>query len=65
MVEVRKIFKLVGPYWKLAVISVVTLLLMVVCDLSIPRLIEHIIDQGIKQNNMNVVLQTSAVMLAI
>jgi len=65
MAEVRKIIKLVGPYWKLAVISVVTLLLMVVCDLSIPRLIEHIIDQGIKQNDMTVVLQTSAVMLLI
>ncbi|HMD90102.1 MAG TPA: ABC transporter permease, partial [Anaerolineaceae bacterium] len=34
-------------------------------DLSIPRLVEQIIDQGIKKNNLNVVLTTSAIMLGI
>jgi ATP-binding cassette subfamily B protein len=34
-------------------------------DLSIPRLVEQIIDQGVKKNNLNVVLTTSAIMLGV
>ena len=34
-------------------------------DLSIPRLVEQIIDQGINKNNLNVVLTTSAIMFGI
>ena len=49
----------------MAVISLVLLVMMVLCDLSIPRFIEEIIDQGIKQKNMSVVLQTSAIMVVI
>jgi ATP-binding cassette subfamily B protein len=41
------------------------LLAMVVLDLTIPRLVEQIIDKGIKPKNMTVVLTTSAVMIAI
>jgi ATP-binding cassette subfamily B protein len=65
MSATRKILKFVKPYWKLAAFSLVMLLFMVASDLSIPRLIQRIIDQGIKQHDMNVVLQTSAVMLGI
>ncbi len=65
MYEVKRILHFVKPYRKLALISLVMLLIMVVSDLSIPRLVERIIDQGIRQNNLQVVLQTSAIMLAI
>jgi ATP-binding cassette subfamily B protein len=65
MREIKKILQFVKPYWKLAFVSLIMLLLMALADLSIPRLIEHLIDQGIKQNDMNVVLQTSIIMLAI
>jgi ATP-binding cassette subfamily B multidrug efflux pump len=65
MSETQKILKFVKPYWKLAAFSLVMLLFMVASDLSIPRLIQRIIDQGIKQQDMNVVLQTSAIMLGI
>ncbi len=41
------------------------LVLMVLCELAIPRLIGTIIDDGIKQNRMDVVLHTSAVMLGV
>ncbi|NMB89334.1 MAG: ABC transporter ATP-binding protein [Chloroflexi bacterium] len=61
----RKILNFVKPYWKTAALSLVTLVFMVVCDLSIPRLIERIIDEGIKHNDMAVVLQTAAIMLGI
>ncbi len=65
MVEIRRILQFVKPYWKLAIFSWVTLLLMVLADLAIPRLIEQIIDIGVKQNNMTVVVQTSLLMLGI
>lgn len=65
MSDLQKIIKFVKPYWKLAVLSLALLVLLVFMDLSIPRLIEKIIDQGIKQKNLAVVLQTSALMLGI
>ncbi len=65
MDQIRKLIRFVRPYWKLAVSALVLLTSLVGADLSIPRLIERIIDQGIKQNNLTVVLQTSALMLGI
>ena len=65
MMTIRKILQFVKPYWKLVFISLIMLVLMVLCDLAIPRLIGTIIDQGIKQNRMDVVLHTSAIMLGI
>jgi len=38
---------------------------VVFIDLAIPRLIQRIIDVGVKQNNMTVVLQTSAIMIGL
>ena len=65
MNDLRKIAKFIKPYWKVAVFCLVLLLMLVFMDLSIPRLIEKIIDEGIKQKNLTVVLQTSALMLGI
>jgi ATP-binding cassette subfamily B protein len=65
MTTIRKILEFVKPYWKLALLSVVTLTLMVLCELAIPRLIGTIIDDGIKQDRMDVVLHTSIIMLGI
>lgn len=60
-----KLLAFVRPYWKRAVVSLVLLTTLVFLDLSIPRLIQRIIDQGIDQQNQQVVIQTSIVMLAI
>ena len=65
MEDIKKIFRFVKPYWKLAVLSLILLIFMVLFDLSIPRLIERIIDQGIKQKDLAIVLQTSALMIVI
>ena len=65
MSDLRKIFKFIKPYWRRAVVSLVLLVILVFADLSIPRLIEQIIDQGIKQKNLTVVLQTAFLMLGI
>jgi ATP-binding cassette, subfamily B, multidrug efflux pump len=65
MKQVRRLLLFVRPYWKLAVLSLVLLTSLVVLDLAIPRLIEHLIDDGIKKNDVNVVVQTSLLMLGI
>ncbi|HEX2978784.1 MAG TPA: ABC transporter ATP-binding protein, partial [Anaerolineaceae bacterium] len=65
MNSVRKLFHFVKPYWKWALTSLALLVGLVFMDLAIPRLIQRIIDQGIKQNDLNVVVQTSLLMLGI
>ena len=65
MKQVRRLLLFVRPYWKLAVLSLVLLTSLVFMDLAIPRLIEHLIDDGIKKNDLNVVVQTSLLMLGI
>ena len=65
MTNVRKLWPFVRPYWRPAVMALVLLTTLVFLDLSIPRLIQRIIDQGIRQNNQTVVLQTAALMLGI
>lgn len=65
MKQIRKILPFLKPYWKLAVLSLFLLTIVVFCDLSIPRLVERIIDQGVKQGNMSIVIQTSAIMLGV
>ena len=65
MNSIRKILYFVKPYWKLSVISLVLLTSLVFMDLAIPRLIQQIIDQGIKKNNLSVVINTSIIMLGI
>lgn len=65
MNDVFKLLHLVKPYWRRAVAALVLLTSLVFMDLSIPRLVERIIDQGINQHNQTVVIQTSLIMLGI
>lgn len=65
MTEIRKILPFIRPYWKRAVAALILLSTLVVFDLSIPRLIERIIDQGITANNQQVVIETAALMIGI
>jgi ATP-binding cassette, subfamily B, multidrug efflux pump len=65
MANVRKLWPFVRPYWRPALGALILLTTLVFLDLSIPRLIQRIIDQGVRQNNQAVVLQTAAVMLCI
>lgn len=65
MKHIKKLLPFGKPYWKLAVISLVLLTTVLVIDLAIPRLIQRIIDQGVNQANMNVVLQTSVLMVGL
>ena len=65
MQAIARIASFVRPYWRRAVLALVLLTSLVFLDLSIPRLIQRIIDQGISQHNQPVVIQTGLLMLAI
>ncbi|MFZ1769054.1 MAG: ABC transporter ATP-binding protein [Caldilinea sp.] len=64
----KYVFKLSGfvrPYRRWAAIALILLTILVFLDLSIPRLIQRIIDEGINQGNQQVVLQTGLIMVVI
>ncbi len=63
MTALRKLFHFINPYKIPALFAMTLLLTQVFTDLAIPRLIQRIVDEGIKQGNMPVVLQTAALML--
>lgn len=65
MSHIRKLFHFITPYWKPASASLVLLTIVVFLDLSIPRLVQRIIDDGIHAQNYDVVYQTAALMLGI
>jgi len=62
---ISKIYRFVKPYWKLSVLALLMIFIQVAADLSVPRLIERIIDQGIRLKNLNLVLSTAAIMIGL
>jgi ATP-binding cassette subfamily B protein len=65
MKHIQKLVPFIKPYWKWSLVSLALLLAVVLMDLAIPRLIQRVIDQGIHENNMQVVLTTTVLMMAI
>jgi len=65
MKHISKLLSFVRPYWKYSIYSLILLILVVLIDLAIPRLIQRIIDQGINQHSMQVVVTTTVIMLSI
>jgi ATP-binding cassette subfamily B protein len=65
MPAVPRLLSFVRPYARRAALALILLTSLVFLDLSIPRLIQRIIDQGINQQNQAVVVQTGLLMLAI
>jgi ATP-binding cassette subfamily B protein len=65
MNQIFKLFPFVRPYWKRSVAALILLTSLVFLDLSIPRLIQRIIDQGITTHNQHVVTQTALLMVGI
>jgi len=58
-----RIIRFLKPYKKDAVLAMVLLALVVGVDLYIPRLIQVIIDQGVATKKMEVILNTSLIMI--
>ncbi len=63
MSDLRRILNYLRPYTREAILATVLLALVVVTDLSIPRLIQVIIDDGVANNDMSVILSTSLFMI--
>src|SRR5690349_8444008 len=56
----RRLAIFLKPYWRWAVLAPLLMVLEVAMDLMQPRLIQRIVDQGIAQQDMSVVLSTGA-----
>src|SRR5690349_6237486 len=65
MAELNKLLRFVRPYRGLAVWALIALAVLVAFDLALPRLIQHIIDEGIERSDRGVVLHTAIVMLVL
>ncbi len=65
MNDVIKLLKYIKPYWRRAVVALVLLTTLVIFDLSVPLLIQRLINAGIVAQNKTVVIQTSLIMLGL
>lgn len=65
MKNIQRMLPFITPYWRRSSVALVLLTSLVFLDLSIPRLIQRIIDQGINAHNQQVVVQTALIMVGI
>ena len=65
MAHLVRLLRFVRPYRALAAVSLLLLSLLVCFDLAIPRLIQRIIDHGIREHDQSVVVSTALLMLGI
>jgi ATP-binding cassette subfamily B protein len=65
MSDLRRVLGFLAPYKKEAIISTIFIGLVVVMDLSIPRLIQTVIDDGVAQQDMNLIFWTSLLMIGV
>jgi ATP-binding cassette subfamily B multidrug efflux pump len=65
MNHILRLSAFIRPYRGRAALALILLSIQVVMDLSIPRLIQRIIDQGISRGNMTVVATTAAIMIVL
>ena len=65
MAALRKLTVFLKPYWGWVVLAPVLLLIQTATDLLQPRMVQRIVDVGISQRDMAVVLQTGGYMLGL
>jgi ATP-binding cassette, subfamily B, multidrug efflux pump len=63
MSHLKRSFSYLRPYAKEAILATVFLGLVVVLDLSIPRMVQTLVDQGIANQDMDIILRTSLMMI--
>ena len=59
------LIKYLKPYWFLALLSPLVMAGEVVCDLFLPKLMSKIVDYGVLQKDMKVILTTGGIMLLV
>lgn len=60
-----KLITFIKPYWRWALIAPVLMLVEVAMDLMQPRMVAHIVDEGIAHLDLNVVLHTGLLMFGL
>lgn len=65
MKATQKLGSFLSPYWLWAILAPLLMMLEVAMDLMQPRLIQRIIDQGVVQQDWNLVLETSGLMVGL
>ena len=65
MNDLRRVLRYVTPYKRETILAVVLLSLVVVTDLSIPRLVQVIIDEGVAKKDMDIIMRTSLLMIGV
>ncbi len=65
MRHIRRLLFFVRPYAGLSTLALLMLAALVVMDLAIPRMVQHIIDEGIIGRDRGVVVRTAIAMLGI
>jgi ATP-binding cassette subfamily B protein len=58
-----KLVKFLKPYWRWAAVAPFLMMLEVIMDLMQPRMVERIVDEGIAQLNLDLVIQTGLLMV--
>ncbi len=65
MNDFRRVLGFIKPYKKETILAVILLGFAVLADLTVPRLIQVIIDQGVATKNLGVIIWTSFLMLGV
>jgi len=60
-----KLAKYLKPYWLWSILAPLLMVLEVTMDLMQPRMIQRIVDEGIAQYDMDVVIQTGLIMIGL
>ncbi len=63
MKALQRMIRFMNAYWGVAIIGLLTVILPVATELVIPRMLQYVIDRGIKANNMDVIMRGSLIML--
>jgi ATP-binding cassette subfamily B multidrug efflux pump len=63
--SLRKTVRYVKPYWKQAIFGPFLKLLEVLLELMQPRLVQRIIDEGIAESNLDLVIETGILMIGL
>ncbi len=65
MSSFRKLLPYVKPYWKQALIAPLLMMMEVAMDLAQPQFVRRIVDIGIAQMQMSVIIRTGLLMIAV
>ncbi len=61
----KALWETIQPYKTISILTLLLIVAQIGADLMIPRLIQKIIDQGVRQANLPIVLQTATLMVGL